>query len=191
MGQQCMLCTVIRNNLDHCCGTRTVLFLCKFSVWSLWADHETIMAWIAGYKMETLEDVPFARKMWLLSVGFMTHKPLEATICVRSWFWTCVLGDSPFVTCDLQFVRWRFRVPRGIKRKYQLCAEMLAHVDIKFNAVLEGTLWGDEHFFRWNTLSYNSMVGVSFHFTKWLPLFFKFWMCFTLANTHGGGAELI
>jgi hypothetical protein len=28
--------------------------------------------------METLQDVPFARKMCLLSVGFMTHKPLEA-----------------------------------------------------------------------------------------------------------------
>jgi hypothetical protein len=27
-------------------------------------------------------------------------------------------------------------------------------VDIKFNAVLEGTLLGDEHFLRWNTLSY-------------------------------------
>jgi hypothetical protein len=46
-------------------------------------------------------------------------------------------------------------------------------VDIKLNAVLEGTLLGDEHFFRWNTLSYNTMVGVSFHFTKWLPLFFR------------------
>jgi hypothetical protein len=29
--------------------------------------------------METLQEVPFARKMCLLSVGFMTHKPLEAT----------------------------------------------------------------------------------------------------------------
>jgi len=78
-----MLCTVIRNNLDHCCSTRTVLFLYKFSVWSLWADHETIITWIAGYKMETLQDVPFARKMWLLSVGFMAHKPLEVII----WLW--------------------------------------------------------------------------------------------------------
>ncbi len=84
MGQQCMLCTVIRNNLDHCCSTRTVLFLYKFSVWSLWADHETIIAWIAGYKMETLQDVPFARKMCLLSVGFIAHKPLEAT----TWLWS-------------------------------------------------------------------------------------------------------
>jgi hypothetical protein len=52
---------------------------------------------------------------------------------------------------------------------------MLEHVDIKFNAVLGGTLLGDEHFFRWNTLSYNTMVGVSLYFTKWLPLFFKIW----------------
>jgi len=65
---------------------------------------------------------------------------------------------------------------------------MLEHVDIKLNAVLEGTLLGDEHFFRWNTLSYNSMVGMSFHFTKWLPLFLKFLMCITLGNTHGAGA---
>jgi hypothetical protein len=34
--------------------------------------------------METLQDVPFARKMCLLSVGFIAHKPLEAT----TWLWS-------------------------------------------------------------------------------------------------------
>jgi hypothetical protein len=34
--------------------------------------------------METLQDVPFAGKMCVLSVGFMTHKPSEATI----WLWS-------------------------------------------------------------------------------------------------------
>jgi hypothetical protein len=39
---------------------------------------------IAGYKMETLQDVSFSRKTCLLSVGFMIHIPLEATI----WLWS-------------------------------------------------------------------------------------------------------
>jgi hypothetical protein len=32
------------------------------------------------------------------------------------------------------------------------------------------------------------MVSVSFHFTKWSPLFLKFWLFFMSGNTHGARA---
>jgi hypothetical protein len=51
---------------------------------------------------------------------------------------------------------------------------MLEHVDIKFNAVLEGTLQPDDHFLKWNPRHMTVWWTCHFIFLNGRPCFFNF-----------------